>query len=99
MPPKRLDNLLNANDGGDLGQIIRRAREMGELVQVLQASLPAEAAPGIIAANIRGDGELIVLAASSAWAAKLRFQADLMITAARQTGAEIHSCKVRVKRN
>ncbi len=99
MPPKRLDNLLNANDGGDLGRIIRRAREMGELVQVLQASLPAEAAPGIIAANIRGDGELIVLAASSAWAAKLRFQADLMIAAARQTGAEIHSCKVRVERN
>jgi hypothetical protein len=72
---------------------------MGELIQVLQQSLPAEAASGIVAANIRGDGELVVLAASSAWAAKLRFEADVMVAAARRTGAEINSCKVRVERN
>lgn len=99
MPMKRLESLLNPNDDGDLGDIIRHAREMGDLIQVLQRSLTAETAGSIIAANIRGDGELVVLAASSAWAAKLRFEADLMIAAARQTGAEISSCTVRVERN
>jgi len=99
MSTKRLSNLINSNDDGDLAHIIRRAREMGELIHVLQQSLPAEAASGIVAANIRGDGELVVLAASSAWAAKLRFEADVMVAAARRTGAEINSCKVRVERN
>ncbi len=98
MPIKRLKNLLNPNDDGDLGDIIRHARDMGALVQVLQKALPKEYAASIAAANIRGDGQLIILAYSSAWASRLRFETDTLIEAARATGADVMSCTVRVIR-
>jgi len=59
----------------------------------------ADEARSVIAANIRDDGELVVLASSPAWAAKLRFEAEALMTAARQSGAEVTSCTVRVNRN
>jgi len=98
MPIKRLENLLNPNDDGGLGDIIRHAQDMGELVQSLQQQLPEESAANIIAANVRDDGELVVLASSPAWAAKLRFEADVLMAAARRSGAEVTSCRVRVSR-
>jgi hypothetical protein len=99
MSVKSLENLLNPNDNGGLGDIIRHARDMGELVTLLQASLGADEARSVIAANIRGDGELVILASSPAWAAKLRFEAKALMNAARQSGAEVTSCTVRVNRN
>ena len=98
MPIKRLENLLNPNDDGGLGEIVRHARHMGELVQMLQMSLPSDLGDNIIAANIRDSGELVVLASSSAWAARLRFEADALIDAARKTGADVATCSVRVNR-
>lgn len=98
MPVKRLENLLNPNDDGGLGDIIRHARDMGELVQMLQMSLPDDQAAAVIAANIRGDGELIVLASSSAWASRLRFETEALMAAARQSGADVKTCEVRVNR-
>jgi hypothetical protein len=99
MSIKRLQNLLDPNENGGLAEIIRHAQDMGELVQILQKSLPEDAAASIKAANIRDDGELVVLAGSPAWAAKLRFEADRLIAAARASGAAATSCTVRVSRN
>ena len=99
MSIKRLQNLLDPNENGGLAEIIRHAQDMGELVQILQNSLPEDAAASIKAANIRDDGELVVLAGSPAWAAKLRFEADTLIEAARRTGAQVSKCTVRVSRN
>ena len=98
MPAKSLENLLNSNDDGGLGDVVRRAREMGELAAALDKALPAEAAGSIVSANVRDDGELVVLAASPAWASKLRFEADFLLEAARAAGAEVQSCSVRVSR-
>jgi len=99
MSIKSLENLLNLNDDGGLGGIIRHARDMGELVTLLQSCLSEKEAQSVVAANIRDGGELVVLASSPAWAAKLRFEADSLMAAARQTGAEVTSCTVRVSRN
>ena len=99
MPIKRLENLLKPNKDGGLGEIIRHARDMGELVQSLQRQLPDETAASILAANIRDDGELVILASSPAWAAKLRFEADALLAVARKTGATVTTCTVRVNRN
>ena len=99
MPFKRLENLLNPNADGDLGDIIRHAQDMGELVQILQQSLSGDSQGSISAANIRENGELVILASSPAWAAKLRFDAACLMAAARDTGAEVTSCKVRVSRD
>ena len=99
MPIKRLENLLNPNDDGGLGEIIRHAQDMDELLQCLQQQLPEESAANILSANVRDDGELVILASSPAWAARIRFEADSLMAAARQSGAEVSSCKVRVSRN
>ena len=99
MPIKRLENLLNPNDDGNLGDIIRHAQDMGELVLRLQQALPDDIGVAVSAANIREDGELVVLATSPAWAAKLRFEADKLMAAARTTGADVKSCTIRVNRN
>ena len=98
MPIKRLKNLLNANDNGDLGDIVRHARNMDALLQALQGALPEEYAASIAAANIRGDGQLVILANTSAWASRLRFETEALIEAARATGADVMSCTVRVTR-
>ena len=98
MSIKRLENLLNPCNDGGLGEVVRHARDMGQLVKALQQSLPDDEATGILAANVREDGELVVLAASPAWAAKLRFEADTLLEAARASGATVSSCRVRVGR-
>jgi len=98
MPIKRLNNLLNPNVDGELGEIVRHAQDMGELAQILRDSLPEDEAAGILAANVREDGELVVLAATPAWAAKLRFEEKALMAAASKTGTEVTSCKIRVSR-
>ena len=99
MPVKSLENLLNPNDDGGLGDIVRHAKDMGELVHKLQQAFPDDISESISSANIREDGELVILASSPAWAAKLRFEADRLMDTARQTGADVTSCTVRVNRN
>ena len=96
MTNNELKNLLNPSNDGDLGQIIRRAREMGELTHVLCKALPDEYAGAIVAANLREDGDLVVIAASSAWASRLRYESDTLLAAARDAGLSPTSCRVRV---
>ena len=96
MTAKSLEKLLKPSDGGDLGDVIRRAHEMGELTTALAAALPAELAEGILAANIRDNGELVIICRSSAWASRLRFETESILDAARQTGAEVDSVNVKV---
>ena len=96
MPADELKNLLNPSNDGDLGDLVRRAREMGELTDALARALPEDLARGIVAANVREGGELVVVAATSAWASRLRYEADALLEAARSTGIEVHACRVRV---
>lgn len=98
MSIKSLENLLNPNDDGGLADIVRHAKDMGALVATLQTALPEDMSQSVRAANIRDDGELVILAASPAWAAKLRFEADALMDAARQRGAKVTACKVKVSR-
>jgi len=96
MATKQLGNLLNPSNGGDLGDIVRRARDMGALTGVLARSLPEDHAQGIVAANVREDGELVVIAATSAWASRLRYETESLLKAAQEAGFKAHACRVRV---
>ena len=98
MPLKSLENLLNRDGSDGLGDVVRKAREMGDLVTRLQESLGAEAGAHVRAANIRDDGTLVVLASSPAWASRLRFEEDRLLAAARDSGADVSACQVRVSR-
>ena len=98
MTAKSLENLLNRNNDGELQDLVRRAQTMGELASALARALPPDDAAGILAANIRDDGELVVLCRSPAWASRLRFLADDLLDAATANGASANRCTVRVAR-
>ena len=99
MAAKSLEKLLNPNKDGDLADLVRRARDMGELASALIRALPPEEGASILAANVRDDGELVILCRSSAWASRLRFAADALLEAARAQGMEVSRCSVRVGRS
>lgn len=99
MAAKSLENLLNPSKDGDLAHLVRRAQDMRELASALAGALTPEEGASVLAANIRDDGELVVLCRSSAWASRLRFSADTLLEAARARGAEVSRCSVRVARN
>ena len=96
MASNDLKNLLNSSAGGELGDIVRRARKMGELTHVLCNVLPDEYAGAIVAANLREDGDLVIIAASSAWASRLRYETDALLAAAREAGLSPSACRIRV---
>jgi len=96
MPSSKLENLLNPCIDGELGDLIGRARRMGELTDILSTALPESDRSAIVAANIREDGELVVICASSAWASRLRYETETLLKAARDAGIKVQTCRVRV---
>jgi hypothetical protein len=99
MAENELKNLLSSCSDGDLASVIRRARELGELTDALSRALPEDCAGAVVAANLREDGNLVVIAASSAWASRLRYEADTLLEAARDAGLNPVACRVRVSQS
>lgn len=98
MSIKRIDSLLDPNNDGGLGELIRHARGMGRLVEDLKRALPEDQAASVLAANIRDDGALVVLVSSSAWASRLRFETDALLAAGNKHDARVKTCEIRVAR-
>ena len=96
MGSKKLDDLLNRNETGDLAHIVRQARRRGELAVRLARVLPAELAGDIVAANVRENGELVVVCRSPARAARMRYESANLLDAARATGEAAERVTVRV---
>ena len=96
MPITRLENLLKPGAGGDLEELVQHAQKLDELTTALRARLPADAAENLLAANLREDGELVLICASSAWASRLRFESEQLIEAARQLGFMVDRARVAV---
>ena len=99
MPSEKLIDLLNPSKDGDLGELIGRARQMGELTGILCKTLTEADRGAIVAANVREDGELVVICASSAWASRLRYEGDALLKAARDAGIDAVRCRVRVSQD
>ena len=92
----RLDNLLKSAPGGTLEKIIQRAQNMQALTTTLRAALPPEAAENLLSANLRDDGSLVLVCASSAWASRIRFEADRLLGVVRREGLTVSDCRVTV---
>ena len=92
----RLEKLLNTGSGGPLGEIVQRAQNMDQLTAAMRSVLPEEAQSQLLAANLRENGELVLICSSSSWAARLRFEGEQLIEAARLTGADVNKCRVKV---
>ena len=91
-----LEKLLKTGAGRGLEKIIQRAQNMDDLAQKLRAGLEPDLAEQILAVNVRDNGELVVVCSSSAWAARLRFESDCLVRIAREAGADVAHCRVRV---
>jgi hypothetical protein len=99
MANEPLKNILSPCSDGDLGSIVRRARELGELTRLLSQALPEEFSGAVVAANVRENGDLVVIAASSAWASRLRYETETLLKAAQTAGIDAATCRVRVSRS
>ena len=98
MTAKSLETLLNPVADGDLGGIVRKARDLADLTTTLKSSLPDELAAGVLAVNLR-DEALVLVCPSSAWASRLRFEEERVREAAASAGHAIDAVVVRVARN
>ena len=96
MPPEKLENLLNSSENGGLVDVVRRARTLGSLTETLSKALPDELRTALVGANVREDGVLVVIARSPAWAARLRYEQDALLTAACASGGQVERVSVRV---
>lgn len=94
-----LDKVLRSASAGGLPDLLRRAREATGLTASLRSALPPEARPSLVACNVREGGELVVLCSSSSWAARLRFETDPLLAAARAAGATVSRVTVKVARS
>ena len=92
----RLEKLLKTGAGGALKEIVQHAQNMDGLTAAIRSVLPDEAQASLLAANLRENGELVLICSSSSWAARLRFESEQLIKAARLTGAEVSKCKVKI---
>ena len=92
----RLEKLLKTGAGGALEDIVQRAQDMDDLTAAIRSVLPDEAQASLLAANLRENGELVLMCSSSSWAARLRFESDQLIKAARLMGADVDKCRVKV---
>jgi hypothetical protein len=99
MPVKKLKNLLNSGTSGTLEKIIQTAKNMDSLTSALQAALDPDIAENLLAANVRDDGELVVICRSSAWASRIRFESDTLLAAAADAGFDARSLRVAVSQD
>ena len=94
----KLENLLKSQENNGLEKIIRRAQYMNSLTSSLQAALPADLAANLVAANVREDGDLVLVCSSPAWASRLRFETDQLTEIVRKLGITVSDCTVKVMR-
>ena len=92
----RLENLLKTAAGTPLESIVQRAKKMDDLTNRLRAVLGGEASRHLLAANLRDNGELVLICQSPSWAARLRFESEALLAAAADSGAKADRVRVRV---
>ena len=99
MATVRLKNLLDAASAGPLQKVVQNAQIMDELTTRVRASLEPELAAALVAASIRDDQDLVLIAATPAWAARLRYAANTALETAAAAGFSAARCRVIVSRD
>ena len=94
----KLGQLLKSGTGDKLDRLVEHSQNMGNLAQLLRASLPPDVAGHLLAANLKEPGELVLICSSSSWAARLRYESEKLLKAARKTGIQADRCSIKVHR-
>jgi hypothetical protein len=92
----KLGQLLKSGSGDKLERLVEHSQNMGNLAQLLRSSLPADVAGHLLAANLKEPGELVLICSSSTWAARLRYESEQLMKAARKAGIEADRCSIKV---
>lgn len=79
--PRGLGDLIKADS--QLSALARAASSRIDLADCVRRQLPADLAVAITTCNLRPNGTLVVTAASPAWVARLRFEADRILEGCR----------------
>ena len=82
--------------GGAVAELVRRAEESISLLSRLRAGMEPAMAAAVSAARLAEDGTLIVLVSSPAWAARLRFETELLQRLCREQHLRCERVEVRV---
>ena len=99
MPIISLKKLLKSDSGSALEDMVQTAQYMDELTSMLQQGLETDLAINLLAASLRDNGELVLIASSSAWAAKIRFESEKLMDLVSQSGAKVTTCRVAVSKH
>ncbi len=94
--PPKIDRYLSADDR--LRPVVAKAQEIGALAKLCTEFLPPGLSTQVQAANLR-DGELVMLAANPAAAAKLKMLADSLRKFLLRQGSKVSLVSVRVQPN
>ena len=94
MRPLKLDRLLA--DEATLQPVLAKARELRALAGLLDGFLPPELARHARVVNYR-DGEIVLVAATSAAAAKLRLLAPSLVIFFSKQRLQVNSVSIRVQ--
>ncbi|MGQ0510881.1 MAG: DciA family protein [Betaproteobacteria bacterium] len=94
MRPSRIVRLLRSD--AELQPLVEKALEINALSRLCGDFLPPELAQRVRAANLK-DGQLVVLAATPAAAAKLRLLSESLCEFLSKRGAKVNSVSVRVQ--
>ena len=90
--------MLNPKEIEGLEQVLERSREIGRLTGALSDGLGGTLGASIVSAALDRDGVLVIKTASSAWAARLRFEEARLLAAANEAGVAAERVAVRVSR-
>ena len=94
MQPSKVGSLLASDPG--LQPVVAKAREISALMKLCCDFLPPGQARLVRAVNLR-DGQLVLLAASPAAAAKLKLLSDSLRKYLLEQGAKVNALSVRVQ--
>jgi hypothetical protein len=94
MAPPRIDTLLSTDS--EMQPVIAKAREINALANLCKEFLPPELASHVRPANLQGD-KLVILAANSAAAAKLKLLSGSLSDFLAKRGAKVNSVSVKVQ--
>ena len=90
----RIDSLLSTDS--EMQPVVAKAREINALASLCNEFLPPELAAQVRPANLQGD-KLVILAANSAAAAKLKLLSGSLSDFLTKRGAKVNSVSVKVQ--
>lgn len=94
--PKSFREVFNGQNMDNLERLIERGTQLARIDKLLKKSLPAELRPHCQLANIKGN-TLILLANSTVWASRIRYQGPQLLKTLQQNERFKHITELQLR--